>query len=180
MTIAVEDRLAIEELIKLHGHIVDQGAWDRLHEVFDPAAVLDLSAFWRGTASGPRCNPRCCLEARRQKSRRSSRDQHRVARGARRRNSCLKGLWGADGRDCGVGRLRRSHPFELGGVADPAPKDRAARGASAIRPGDRRKNAASRNRRRSACRYSTPPLSAPPCPSPPNRSAISPSSRVSR
>jgi hypothetical protein len=52
MTIAVEDRLAIEELIKLHGHIVDQGAWDRLHEVFDPAAVLDLSAFGGGQLQG--------------------------------------------------------------------------------------------------------------------------------
>ena len=45
MAITTEDRIAVEELISLHGHIVDQGAWNRLHEVFEPGAILDLTAF---------------------------------------------------------------------------------------------------------------------------------------
>src|SRR5690348_2196259 len=48
MSITIEDRIAIEELIKLHGHIVDHGRWDRLKEVFDPKAVLDLTAYGAG------------------------------------------------------------------------------------------------------------------------------------
>lgn len=52
MSLAIEDRLAVEDLVKLHGHVVDRGAWDRLHEIFHPTAVLDLSAFGAGVIEG--------------------------------------------------------------------------------------------------------------------------------
>jgi hypothetical protein len=52
MTISSRNRLAVEGLIKLHGHIVDQGAWHRLHEVFDPAVAMDITAFGGGKLRG--------------------------------------------------------------------------------------------------------------------------------
>jgi hypothetical protein len=44
MTISTEDRLAIHELISLHGHVVDDGDFSRLHEVFTVDVVYDLTA----------------------------------------------------------------------------------------------------------------------------------------
>ena len=40
-----EDRIAIAELIALHGHLVDEGQLDRLDELFTPDVVYDASAF---------------------------------------------------------------------------------------------------------------------------------------
>ncbi|MFF7930248.1 hypothetical protein RKD27_008647 [Streptomyces sp. SAI-126] len=52
MTLALEDRLAVTELIALHGHLVDAGALDRLHEVFTPDVCYDLSDFGQGELTG--------------------------------------------------------------------------------------------------------------------------------
>lgn len=43
MTISFEDRLAIHELISTHGHIVDSGELDRLHDVFVDDVEYDLT-----------------------------------------------------------------------------------------------------------------------------------------
>ncbi|MGJ5894752.1 nuclear transport factor 2 family protein [Streptomyces sp. V2] len=42
-----EDRLAIHELLSLHGHLTDDGALDRLDEVFTPDVVYDLTDYGR-------------------------------------------------------------------------------------------------------------------------------------
>ncbi|MDQ0913105.1 hypothetical protein QFZ22_009090 [Streptomyces canus] len=52
MTLALEDRLAVTELIALHGHLVDAGALDRMHEVFTANVVYDLSDFGQGELAG--------------------------------------------------------------------------------------------------------------------------------
>ncbi|MFF1301996.1 nuclear transport factor 2 family protein [Streptomyces sp. NPDC058307] len=52
MTPGLEDRLAVTELIALHGHLVDAGALDRLHEVFTADVVYDLSDFGQGELTG--------------------------------------------------------------------------------------------------------------------------------
>ena len=52
MTLALEDRLAIVELIALHGHLVDGGELDRTHEVFTSDVVYDLSDFGQGEIVG--------------------------------------------------------------------------------------------------------------------------------
>ncbi|WP_405915000.1 nuclear transport factor 2 family protein [Streptomyces sp. NBC_00728] len=45
MSLAVEDRLAITELVSLHGHLVDDGSLDRLKELFTADVVYDLTDF---------------------------------------------------------------------------------------------------------------------------------------
>jgi hypothetical protein len=45
MTLPVEDRLAISELICRHGHLVDSGELDRLDELFTSDVVYDISDF---------------------------------------------------------------------------------------------------------------------------------------
>ena len=52
MALALEDRLAITELIHLHGHLVDGGELDRLSEVFTADVVHDLGDFGQGTITG--------------------------------------------------------------------------------------------------------------------------------
>jgi hypothetical protein len=52
MALAVEDRLAITELIARHGHLVDEGELDRSEEVFTPDVVYDLSDFGQGQVTG--------------------------------------------------------------------------------------------------------------------------------
>jgi hypothetical protein len=51
--LGVEDRLAIYELMALHGHLMDDGAFDRLDELFTDDFVYDLAplgyAELRGT-----------------------------------------------------------------------------------------------------------------------------------
>ncbi|MFJ9243380.1 nuclear transport factor 2 family protein [Streptomyces sp. NPDC101776] len=52
MTLPLEDRLAITELIALHGHVFDEGELDRAAEVFTPDVEYDLTDFGRGTLTG--------------------------------------------------------------------------------------------------------------------------------
>ena len=50
--ITAEDRLAIHDVIVLHGHVADDRDWDRLGELFTVDAVLDLDDFGYGTLHG--------------------------------------------------------------------------------------------------------------------------------
>jgi hypothetical protein len=52
MALALEDHLAVTELIALHGHLVDAGELDRTHEVFTADVVYDLSDFGQGEVVG--------------------------------------------------------------------------------------------------------------------------------
>ena len=52
MALALEDRLAVTELIALHGHLVDGGELDRCDEVFTSDVVYDLSDFGQGEVTG--------------------------------------------------------------------------------------------------------------------------------
>lgn len=45
MSLTLEDRLAITELLSTHGHLVDDGSLDRLAELFTPDVVYDLTDF---------------------------------------------------------------------------------------------------------------------------------------
>ena len=42
MAVSAEDRLAISELIALHGHIMDSGELDRLEDLFSPRSPTTL------------------------------------------------------------------------------------------------------------------------------------------
>ncbi len=44
-TLTLEDRLDIHELIALYGHLIDEGSFERLVEIFTEDAVFDLSGF---------------------------------------------------------------------------------------------------------------------------------------
>ncbi|MGW4536163.1 nuclear transport factor 2 family protein [Nocardia sp. NPDC004340] len=52
MTDSVADRLAIHELLALHGHLSDSGEFDRWTEVFTEDLTYDLTAFGAGTVPG--------------------------------------------------------------------------------------------------------------------------------
>ncbi|KAA0022997.1 nuclear transport factor 2 family protein [Antrihabitans cavernicola] len=52
MTLSTEDRLAIHELVALHGHLVDDHQPERLDELFTADAVLDIEQFGYGTIRG--------------------------------------------------------------------------------------------------------------------------------
>ena len=52
MALSLEDRLAITELIALHGHLADEGELDRLAEVFTPDVEYDVTDFGQGTLTG--------------------------------------------------------------------------------------------------------------------------------
>ncbi|MCX5063671.1 nuclear transport factor 2 family protein [Streptomyces sp. NBC_00201] len=52
MSLALEDRLAIIELVSLHGHLVDDGSLDRLEELFTADVVYDLTDFGQEPLSG--------------------------------------------------------------------------------------------------------------------------------
>ncbi|MFJ9376963.1 nuclear transport factor 2 family protein [Streptomyces sp. NPDC101455] len=52
MALPLEDRLAITELIALHGHLADEGELDRLTEVFTPDVEYDLTDFGQRTLTG--------------------------------------------------------------------------------------------------------------------------------
>ncbi|MFD5466368.1 nuclear transport factor 2 family protein [Kitasatospora sp. NPDC127059] len=52
MSLALEDRLAITELVSLHGHVVDDGSLDRLAEVFTSDVVYDLTDFGQEPLNG--------------------------------------------------------------------------------------------------------------------------------
>jgi hypothetical protein len=47
-----EDRLAVHELVSLHGHLMDSGAFDRMDELFCADVVYDVSAFGLGELHG--------------------------------------------------------------------------------------------------------------------------------
>jgi hypothetical protein len=50
--ISLEDRIAITELIALHGHLVDDGQLDKLNRVFAEDVTHDLTAFGLGIHHG--------------------------------------------------------------------------------------------------------------------------------
>nr|WP_031069896.1 nuclear transport factor 2 family protein [Streptomyces sp. NRRL WC-3742] len=52
MPLTLEDRLAITELVSLHGHLVDDGSLDRLEELFTSDVVYDLTDFGQESLSG--------------------------------------------------------------------------------------------------------------------------------
>jgi hypothetical protein len=52
MGLSVTDRLAISELIALHGHLVDAGELDRMGEVFTEDVIYDVTDFGLGVLRG--------------------------------------------------------------------------------------------------------------------------------
>jgi hypothetical protein len=52
MTLPVSERLAIHELLALHGHLVDEGALDRLGDVFTDDVVYDLTPLGGSVLNG--------------------------------------------------------------------------------------------------------------------------------
>ena len=52
MALSVEDKLAVHELISLHGHLMDGGEFDRMDELFCADVVYDVSAFGLGELRG--------------------------------------------------------------------------------------------------------------------------------
>lgn len=54
MALSVADRLAIHELVALHGHLMDAGEFDRMAELFCVDVVYDVTAFGAGELHGHR------------------------------------------------------------------------------------------------------------------------------
>jgi SnoaL-like domain len=52
LDITAEDRLAIHDVIALHGHVADDHDWDRLGDLFTDDVILDLEDFGYGTLHG--------------------------------------------------------------------------------------------------------------------------------
>jgi hypothetical protein len=52
LALTADDRLAIAELLSLHGHLIDSGSLDRLDELFIGDATYDLSDFTGQTLVG--------------------------------------------------------------------------------------------------------------------------------
>ena len=52
MALTPEDRLLIHELIGLHGHLMDDGEFQRLDELFTADVVYDVEAFGLGELHG--------------------------------------------------------------------------------------------------------------------------------
>lgn len=50
--LSAEDRIQIEEVISIYGHVVDDNAWDRAHLVFADDFVFDFSEFGRPNLHG--------------------------------------------------------------------------------------------------------------------------------
>jgi SnoaL-like domain len=48
----LEDRIAIAELVALHGHLMDSGELDRMDELFSADVVYDLEDFGFGALHG--------------------------------------------------------------------------------------------------------------------------------
>ncbi len=48
-----DDRIRIHELINLHGHLMDEGEFDRLDELFVDDLVYDVSSLGGGRLRGP-------------------------------------------------------------------------------------------------------------------------------
>jgi 3-phenylpropionate/cinnamic acid dioxygenase small subunit len=51
--LSAEDRLEIHELIGLHGHLMDEGRFDRLGELFTAEVVYDVTLLGGGELRGP-------------------------------------------------------------------------------------------------------------------------------
>lgn len=45
MTVTLEDRLAIHELMGLYGHLVDERRWDDMRQLFTPDVVYEAGDF---------------------------------------------------------------------------------------------------------------------------------------
>jgi hypothetical protein len=52
MALTIDDRIAIHELIALHGHLIDAGDFDRLDELFTDDFVYDVEALGFGSREG--------------------------------------------------------------------------------------------------------------------------------
>ncbi|WP_067857204.1 nuclear transport factor 2 family protein [Nocardia shimofusensis] len=52
MSVSTADQLAIQQVIGLHGHLSDAGAFDRFGEVFTDDVIYDLTAFDAGIVRG--------------------------------------------------------------------------------------------------------------------------------
>ncbi|MFC0432364.1 nuclear transport factor 2 family protein [Kutzneria buriramensis] len=52
MALTAQDRIDITDLINLHGHLVDGGAWNRVEDVFRADVAYDLEDFGLGTLHG--------------------------------------------------------------------------------------------------------------------------------
>jgi hypothetical protein len=52
MPLSAEDRLAIHELLNLHGHVCDAGAFERFEEIFTADVVYDVTDLGGGTMRG--------------------------------------------------------------------------------------------------------------------------------
>lgn len=52
MELPLEDRLAVGELISMHGHFVDDGELNRLEELFTSDVVYDLTDFGQAPLQG--------------------------------------------------------------------------------------------------------------------------------
>ncbi|MEU7874759.1 nuclear transport factor 2 family protein [Dactylosporangium sp. NPDC049140] len=52
MALTASDRQAITNLINMHGHLTDQGEFERMDELFTPDAEFDLSDFGLGVRAG--------------------------------------------------------------------------------------------------------------------------------
>jgi hypothetical protein len=52
MAFSYEDRIAVTDLICLHGHLVDSGELDRMPEVFTPDGTYDVTDFGVGSLEG--------------------------------------------------------------------------------------------------------------------------------
>ena len=50
--LSLEDRLSIHELVSLHGHLMDDGAFERFVELFTPDVEYDVSSMGRGELVG--------------------------------------------------------------------------------------------------------------------------------
>jgi len=52
MALSPGDRQAITDLINMHGHLTDEGEFERMDELFTPDAEFDLSDFGLGVRAG--------------------------------------------------------------------------------------------------------------------------------
>ena len=51
MAVTSEDRIAIQELLSLYGHLIDQRRWDEMAEVFTDDIVFDATSFGHGVTT---------------------------------------------------------------------------------------------------------------------------------
>ncbi|GAA3284363.1 MULTISPECIES: nuclear transport factor 2 family protein [Dactylosporangium] len=61
MALSIDDRIAITDLINLHGHLVDRGDFDGLAALFTADVVYDVSALGGGVLTGLRAGREAAL-----------------------------------------------------------------------------------------------------------------------